>query len=341
MNHEPGRKNQKDADPKTASETSVGAQSLAASEPTTDIAPELSTYFGEPKVSPQKFLKALRTSKVGRFGQADEVRALELMRSADADGDRLWALMSQVRVPEALERWIWKIVPERLRHILGEDLDLNDGDTTSIFKSVRASLAPELRSGDKARVRRAETWLRIAICWLIARRSLDQWQVIEQLRPLFFGRQADSIRAAAKVLQRGRSSEFRQAIAVGGLADSVVANARSERDIQTQIASDLRQEILVLRQRLDGTQSELERTTAHLASATRTLDSVRAELDIERHHRGHELAETKAKQKALLRGRLAPLLSDAIDALEIEPPAPHVALKRLKNVVALIDEESQ
>ena len=53
---------------------------------------------------------------------------------------------------------------------------------------------------------------------------------------------------------------------------------------------------------------------------------------------GHDLSETKAEQRVLLRERVAPLLSDAIDALEIDPAAPHIALKRLKTVLSIIDE---
>lgn len=341
MNRDSAGKNQDSTKSAAASQAPAAAEASRTKNSGASISPELCAYFGETKVSPPKFLKALRVAKLDRFDQVDEARAFELLSANDPDGDRLWALMSQARVPEALERWIWKTVPERLRLVVGVGVDLRDGDAASILKGVREVLAPELRANEKGRSKRAENWLRIAVCWLVARRALDQWQVVEQLRPLFFGRQSDSIRAAARVLQRGRSSEFRQAIAIGGLADAVVGGARKERDTQTQIASDLRQEIVALRQRLESTQLELSAATADLASKISALDSCRADLDVERHHRGHDLSEAKAKHKVLLRGRLAPLLSDAIDALEIDPPAPNVALKRLKNVVALINEEIQ
>jgi hypothetical protein len=61
-------------------------------------------------------------------------------------------------------------------------------------------------------------------------------------------------------------------------------------------------------------------------------------LETERHHWGHDLSETKAGQRVLLRERVAPLLSDAIDALEIDPAAPQIALKRLKTVLSIIEE---
>lgn len=341
MNRDPTEQTEDLTKSPTAGQAAVGAKASHSKSHAASIRPELSAYFGETKVSPPRFLKALKVAKIDRFDQVDEARALELMSANDNDGDRLWGLLSQARVPEALERWIWKTIPERLRSVVGEGVDLNDGDSASILRGVREALAPDLRSKEKGRARRAENWLRIAVCWLVARRALDQWQVVDQLRPLFFGRQSDSIRAAAGVLQRGRSSEFRQAIAIGGLADSIIAGARKERDTQAQIASDLRQEIAALRQRLESTEAALSTANADLADKISALDAARVDLDVERHHRGHDLSDTKARQNVLLRGRIAPLLSDAIDALEIEPSAPNVALKRLKNVVGLINEESQ
>ena len=61
-------------------------------------------------------------------------------------------------------------------------------------------------------------------------------------------------------------------------------------------------------------------------------------LAVERHHWGHDLTETKAKQKVLLGERLAPLLADAIDALEIGPPAQGIALRRVKAAISVIEK---
>lgn len=71
-----------------------------------------------------------------------------------------------------------------------------------------------------------------------------------------------------------------------------------------------------------------------------TIEALQAELSalrIERHHWGHDMSETKAQHRMLLNERIAPLLADAIDALEIDPPAPSVALKRIKAVLKMID----
>ncbi len=51
--------------------------------------------------------------------------------------------------------------------------------------------------------------------------------------------------------------------------------------------------------------------------------------------------KSRLNNEFLLRERVVPLLSDAVDALEIEPPAPHIALKRLKAVLSIIGGAKQ
>ncbi len=84
-------------------------------------------------------------------------------------------------------------------------------------------------------------------------------------------------------------------------------------------------EIATLRSQLDEKEAELQ--------------SVQTQLENERHHWGHDLTNMKAGHRVLLSKRIAPLLSDAIDALEIEPPAPSAALSRIKAVLKVIECE--
>lgn len=66
------------------------------------------------------------------------------------------------------------------------------------------------------------------------------------------------------------------------------------------------------------------------------LAALQTQLEVERQHSGHDLCEAKAKYRVLLNERIAPLLSDAIDALEIDPPAPEISLRRMRAVLSLI-----
>jgi hypothetical protein len=50
------------------------------------------------------------------------------------------------------------------------------------------------------------------------------------------------------------------------------------------------------------------------------------------------MADVRTQQSVFLKERLGPLLNDAVDALEINPPEPRIALKRLKSALASIQE---
>tara|TARA_R100000152_G_C6766057_1_gene190964 strand:- start:1192 stop:1392 length:201 start_codon:yes stop_codon:yes gene_type:complete len=58
----------------------------------------------------------------------------------------------------------------------------------------------------------------------------------------------------------------------------------------------------------------------------------------ERQYWGYRIWEIETKHKVLLNRRIAPLLTDAVDAIEID--APSTALKRIKAVLKVIEESS-
>jgi hypothetical protein len=74
-----------------------------------------------------------------------------------------------------------------------------------------------------------------------------------------------------------------------------------------------------------------------IASLRAELVDLKEQLHIVRQHLGHDLAEVKAQHYCMLNETIAPLLSDAIDALEIDPPARSVAIRRIKSVLTAIN----
>lgn len=306
-----------------------------------EIQPTLVGYFGETRASPSAFFKVLRKNEVKRFRPADQEAAAAMMAEHDPEGERLWALMSQVSLPAAVDAWIWGAAQSRLKEYLGEAFEPQDYDATRIFKAVLSILSPSLRSGQKEEKKRAETWLRLAICWLVEKRALKPWQIAEHLRPVFFSEPTAASRLAERAVQKGKSGELRLAVAMAGLGDQLVKAAEEERNRERSVSGDLRH-------RLDDTRAKLERLNSDLDSAKRTIanqeeniSKLKETLAAERQHWGHDLTETKAEQKVLLGERLGPLLEDAIDALEIEPPAPGTALRRMKAALALIKEAKE
>ena len=75
-----------------------------------------------------------------------------------------------------------------------------------------------------------------------------------------------------------------------------------------------------------------------LAALTEEVAGLNKKLNDQQQHWGHDKVDIEARQRSLLRNRLAPLLNDARDALEIDPQATHVALKRVKSALSVIEE---
>jgi hypothetical protein len=101
---------------------------------------------------------------------------------------------------------------------------------------------------------------------------------------------------------------------------------------------NLRVQISRAEERQQVLQEKVSELESQITDRLTELANTRSELEAERHHSGHDLTEAKGAQQALLQDRIRPLLSDAIDALEIDPAAPGVALRRLKNIIAIIEK---
>lgn len=321
----------------TPPQTNEWQEAQDESAPEIEVEPTLIAYFGGKRASPSAFFKALRKKEVKRFPSADQEAAEKMMTTQDPEGERLWALMSQSSLPEAVDAWIWGAAQSRLKVYIGEAFDPLDHDAGRIFKAVLNKLSAALRSEQKEEKRRAEILIRLAICWLAEKRSLKAWQIAEQLQPILFSDLKSASRLAQRAVQRGKTGELRLAAAMAGLGDQMVRVAEEERNRERNIASDLRHRLDDARGKIERLNSDLEDARKTIADREATIAKLEQTLAAERQHWGHDLTETKAEQKVLLGERLGPLLEDAIDALEIDPPAPGTALRRVKAALAVIE----
>jgi hypothetical protein len=303
--------------------------------------PLIAAYFSDPEISPSAFLKVLKSEKIKRFNKEDEEKAHKLLVSNDPNGTRLWSLMSQSKLPDPVDRWIWLAAQDRLRFAIGSKFDPHDPDKTRILKTLRDALLPDLKSKDKNERKNAENWLRIGVCWLAEKRSMQLWSIAEIIFPAFFREQKGASLVVSRAIRKGRTNELKLAVATTSLGKEMVAKAKSDRDVEKRVADNLRVQLSEAKSRTERLNAELKAARIELEKKSDALITVRTQLENERHHWGHDLSETKAEQRVLLVERLVPLLSDAIDALEIEPPVPHVAIKRLKAVLSMIDDKAK
>lgn len=303
------------------------------------VKPEISYFFSDPKVSPSAFLKVVKSKKVKRFKKDDEERA-QLALSEDPRGERLWALMSQANLPEAIDRWIWPAAQTQLKIAIGNDFDPLENNPVQVLINLRKSLANGLTSKDKSESNSAENLLRIGICWLVEKRSIDLWTMAEVISSTFFDDAKKAKAAVQRAITKGSIKEFRLSVANVRLGNDIVAKAKLELAEEKRISNNLRLRLTDAEKKIASLGAELATLRDQLAEKEAKLQGVQSLLENERHHWGHDLSETKAGQRVLLGERVAPLLSDAIDALEIEPPVPSIALKRVKAVLKVIEEAS-
>lgn len=322
----------------TGSRTAAGQASAEDAGPEIEFPPTLLRYFEDTRVTPSAFFRVLRRDEVKRFRSDDQDAASKLMTALDPEGERLWALMSQPSWPDAVDAWLWGAAQTRLRGECGEAFDPQDHDAARIFASILTSLSSGLRSDQKEEKKRAETWLRIGICWLTEKRGLKAWQIAEGLRPIFFAELKSASRVALRAVQKGKVGELRLAVAVAGLGEQMVKAAAEERDRERHTAADLRLRLDDARATIERLRSDLEDAAKTTADREATISKLEHMLAAERLHWGHDLTEARAAQKVLLGERLRPLLEDAVDAFEIDPPALGTALRRVRAALAVIEE---
>lgn len=306
-----------------------------------EIPPTLVGYFGKDRASPSAFFKVLRKNEVKRFRPADQEAATKLMLSKDPEAERFWSLMAQASPPGPVDAWIWSAAQARLREQLGEAFDPQEHDAGHIFKSVLHELSADLGSKKKDDKRRAENILRIAICWLVEKRSLKPWQVAGQLPKVLFKDLKAAAQAAQRAIQKGRPGELRIAAAMAAVGDQMVKVAEEEQARARNISNGLRHRLDDANRKIEQLRTELEGTKSTISERASAIANLERTLEAERHHWGHDLTEAKAEQKVLLGERLGPLLADAIDALEIDPPAPGTALRRVKAALSVIEEAKE
>jgi hypothetical protein len=329
--------------PLTAGSEATGPDGAARSRRSKASAPEptISAFFSEARPSVSVFAKVLKSNKVTRFAETDASLALERMQANDPDGARLWVLMSQANAPEAVDRWVWIAAQHRLTQVLGEAFDPTESSAGRILDHLIAVLGPASRSKEKATSRPAEHWLRIGICWLIEKRNLDPWTVAERLSQVLFVDQKRALRLAARTITRGKSGEFKLAVAIVAAADSIIKNAKSEREAEQRISLGLRRELQDALMRIDQLKIQLSASTEAEKKSLDELQAVRARFEGQRQHWGHEVSELEAAHRVLLGERVVPLIRDVIDALDIDPPAMEVARRRLRSALELVLGESK
>ena len=192
--------------------------------------PSLATYFGTTPVPVRAFIKAIKAAKIRRFEEDDERASITLMQNNDPEGARLWALVSQSELPEAIDNWVWGAVQSKLKAEVPGEFDPLARDSLTVLKTLHRQLSTSIHGREKIQKRKSENLLRIGLTWLAKRRALDPWEGFSELRVVFFSEGPAAARRAKRILTQGKSLEIKSAAAICGLVQEKVRTALSERD---------------------------------------------------------------------------------------------------------------
>lgn len=197
---------------------------------------------------------------------------------------------------------------------------------------------------DKETKVRGEAALSVGLCHLLhARRTvLDPVRVLRMLRPLAGGRAASPERVRAEatglLLKLGARPLSDIVLAVAA-ADAEIAKAQADRAAAWRAAEERREKLQALAAEVEAKAARQHAAEAAQAEAEARAAALQHELDAARRVAAHDLADSRARCRTFVDEKIAPLVADAIDALDGTPPYPDVALERLRLIQKRIADE--
>jgi len=299
----------------------------------------LAAYFREKPIHAGPFFKALRGTKLDRFTSDDLAAATALAAETDPTGARLLQLAAQTGKPKPVERWIWTAVQSFLRSKIPAAFEPFDPDADSTFRRIYRELQRKLAESEPQQRQHAEILLAMSLTWLASQRSLDVVATLEHLRDAFPSSEASTRETARKGIAEGKVGTLKRLAAVATLLGGALREARSTLDMERQRRAAVEAERDEAKAKIAGLAAQVETLMQELAKSDAHAAEAAKKLSEGLQHAGHDIVELKARQNAFLKRRITPLLNDAVDALEVEPPAPHIAIKRLKSAREAIGEK--
>lgn len=300
------------------------------------VALRLPDYFADQTLQAPAFLKALPEDKAARLPEEVVAETERLRVERDRDHKRLLALAAQPTLPSRIANWLWPTVLTVIRARAPSAFEPHDIDVEVSLRRLHREIERDLASEVPEVRQPAANILLLALTWLTTQRKLVPSTALQVLSDTIGVGEKASENRVRHVLTSGRLPEIQRAIAVTGLASGKAREAAAQRDHE-------KAQRVAAQERLDvaqGRVADLEREVAALRERTEGLEGLlaasQAELRDSRQHWGHDMTEVRTRQSSLLRDKVTPMLSDAVDALEIEPAEPGIALRRIRAVLSTI-----
>jgi hypothetical protein len=282
----------------------------------TTVEPRLQAYFGPDAVQVAAFVRALKKAKIRRFDPDDITAAEAAIAENDKEGSRLWQLFAHASSWSAVSTWSWPFIQNRINTLVGAQVDLSQESPSRILGNVITAISDALAGENRQRARRAENDLRLAIAWLLERRSADVTDVAAQVHRLFVGADGDGEGRVRRAVSTGSKAELQATIAALHLVNDQVRTAKRERDVERRERFDLKGALDGLREKAARDTELIRRLQGEKSELERQLEEERTRAESDRRHHAHSSSQKQADVSTSLQ-RVKGLVVEAGEAVQI------------------------
>lgn len=306
------------------------------------VEPTLLAYYGPKAPRVAAFVKAVRAAKLRKFPDENIAFARDHFTDFDPSLKRTVAL-ARIGNSEPIVAWVHEAARTVLARMLPEEMQDSGLGAPALLDAAARGLAADLRNKNKQLRTRAQNVFSLTMVFLHDRRGLTPWQALKGLRVAVRGRAAldaaPSEKEAHDAVALATPSAWPLLATVAAIVETSLEAAeegraealRKQAELERKV-SELSEKNAALADRLQAAKEDIDR----LRTAVATSEEAR---ENEKHRRALETAELKGRSRGFLETRVLPLVADALDALEVEPPAQDVAGERLRSARKFIEGE--
>jgi hypothetical protein len=304
-------------------------------------------YLGS-RTSAAGFLKNLREAEIWSFAPPDREEALARHRELDPRFTKTASLLAQ-SLKAKDERHVLPVsemareaLLERLRDFprwIGTSWD----ELSPAQRAVKVADAVSSRFSDSKKGREAQNLLATALL-LLGQESLDSEVALRATARALEARAEDTPRWNRERVRfvagpRAKLPELRVLLqtVLPWIERADAAEAELERAHAAREQEQRRVEAAEATARERA--QEISKLEAERDALTQRIEELEDDLQSSRVHGSHNLDRARASSRAFLEGRLLGLLQTAVDALDVEPPRPHIAKEKLEVAREAIEEQ--
>ena len=316
----------------------------------------LTDYYADKQLNAKRFLAALNKNKVGKLTEDDQKQASAELDALDQKFLRTLNLLfhsQSLRDPAAVscKQFAINAAQRQAEKHYGVVIEI-ELSPTQILETILTAMKPALMA--KKTDARALNLTKALALWLTDSRSLEILELIEALSSTLvkdYSKKPDvaAIRKGQMAILLNPKVTLTNMQVYAAFAGIGAAVARSAK----QVADQEQQRVKQAQQRIEALTLDLDQTKRALNDATLQLDQLREEIEGHHHHRqqqeenlkthqqvsAHVHGEIRGHSYAFLNRTVRPLLQDAQDFAELNPPGMDVVRERLEQTFKAIEDE--